>query len=594
MRNVLSRCLLRGAHTIFLAAFSIIPSWALSVDLQPFDTSPTPVGSPVTWDASLPDGAEGAMWYRYRVRTPGDDRFRTVRDFSPQSWFKWIPGMAEGLYEIEVTVRNVDSGETGVAVSGYEVASRIVGDSPLVTPTSNELVFLYSAPPCQTGSKMTVIYISAQGRRRETPLVDCLEAKSMNAYLAGLRPETAYTVQHGVKSPDGAVVKGPVLSFQTGPLSFMPASTSVIEKPSRLGKQGVLVQNRLFEFSVATDEEGSVIWYVPETLQFLTRFEAGGYFFALMEDDSGEQTAQLLRLLDIAGNTVLETNAGRINEQLAMLGRNKITSFHHEARKLANGNILVLAATERLLTDVQGSGEVDVIGDMILVLNPDLEVVWAWDAFDHLDVTRKAVLDEKCVPRGGGCPIFLLAQTANDWLHGNSVSLAPDGNIIYSARHQDWVIKIDYAGGNGSGNVLCRLGKGGDFSIVSNDPEPWFSHQHDANFETADSVNRLLLFDNGNTRQAEDPTANSRGQAIDINEETLTATLVLNVDLGAFSLALGSAQKLDNGNYFFNLGWVPNAISQAREVDSSGSLVSNYEIGTQQYRSFRMRDLYTP
>jgi hypothetical protein len=246
------------------------------------------------------------------------------------------------------------------------------------------------------------------------------------------------------------------------------------------------------------------------------------------------------------------------------------------------------------LTDVQGSGEVDVIGDMILVLNPDLEVVWAWDAFDHLDVTRKAVLDEKCVPGGGGCPVFLLAQIANDWLHGNSVSLAPDGNIIYSARHQDWVIKIDYAGGSGSGNVLWRLGKGGDFSIVSNDPEPWFSHQHDANFETGDSANRMVLFDNGNTRQAEDPTANSRGQVIDINEQNLTATLALNADLGAFSLALGSAQKLNDGNYFFNLGWVPNAISQAREVDSAGNLVSNYEIGTQQYRSFRMHDLYTP
>ena len=69
---------------------------------------------------------------------------------------------------------------------------------------------------------------------------------------------------------------------------------------------------------------------------------------------------------------------------------------------------------------------------------------------------------------------------------------------------------------------------------------------------------------------------------------------MLNADLGAYSLALGSAQKLDNGNYFFNLGWVPNAISQAREVDSTGHVVSNYEVGTQQYRSFRMRDLNTP
>src|SRR5207249_3548750 len=102
--------------------------------------------------------------------------------------------------------------------------------------------------------------------------------------------------------------------------------------------------------------------------------------------------------------------------------------------------------------------------------------------------------------------------TANDWLHGNAVSLAADGNIVYSARHQDWIIKIDYQNGSGSGDVLWRLGKDGDFRIDSSDPSPWFSHQHDANFEEGEKTNRLLVFDNGNTRRAENDGAHSRGQ----------------------------------------------------------------------------------
>jgi len=40
---------------------------------------------------------------------------------------------------------------------------------------------------------------------------------------------------------------------------------------------------------------------------------------------------------------------------------------------MPDGNILVLADTEQIMTNVQGQGDVDVIGDMILVLNPDLQ-----------------------------------------------------------------------------------------------------------------------------------------------------------------------------------------------------------------------------
>lgn len=155
-------------------------------------------------------------------------------------------------------------------------------------------------------------------------------------------------------------------------------------------------------------------------------------------------------------------------------------------------------------------------------------------------------------------------------------------------------MKLDYSGGNGSGDVLWRLGKGGDFAIVSSDPNPWFSHQHDPNFEAGDIMTHLALFDNGNTRQAADPSATSRGQVLDIDEGSRTATVILNADLGEFSRALGSAQKLLNGNYFFNLGFSPKNFSEAIEVDSKGNLIGKVEVETQQYRSFRMRDLYTP
>ena len=84
---------------------------------------------------------------------------------------------------------------------------------------------------------------------------------------------------------------------------------------------------------------------------------------------------QIVREFDLTGMTVLETNAARVNEQLAAMGMRSISAFHHEARRLPDGKILVLAAVEQILTDVQGPGPVDVLGDMIIVMDSNLQVV---------------------------------------------------------------------------------------------------------------------------------------------------------------------------------------------------------------------------
>ena len=159
---------------------------------------------------------------------------------------------------------------------------------------------------------------------------------------------------------------------------------------------------------------------------------------------------------------------------------------------------------------------------MIIVLDQNLQVAWVWDSFQWLDTSR--------LPTLGEGPL--------DWLHGNSVDYSPeDGDLIVSLRAQDWVVKIDYANGTGDGHTVWTLGAGGDFTIVSSDPDPWFSHQHDVRYV---NDNTIVLFDDGNTRVANDPNEpDSRGQELVLNEQTMTATLVVNADLGNYSAALG-------------------------------------------------------
>ena len=96
----------------------------------------------------------------------------------------------EGSYEIEVSARNLSTGETDVETSSYAVESLVTGNAPVITPTSNKLVFIYSAPPCESGSILRVQFTSPDGLQQFTPVMRCTGNTSLNVYLAGLRPGT--------------------------------------------------------------------------------------------------------------------------------------------------------------------------------------------------------------------------------------------------------------------------------------------------------------------------------------------------------------------------------------------------------------------
>ena len=559
----------------------------VSVTLTPSVPSPAPVGTLVNWSVAVANPGIGTWWYRFATRGFGQPR-RIVKDFGPDNTFEWAANEREGQYLIEVTARNRETGATGSAVAVFEALSNVTARGPVVKPTSHPLVMFYSAPACPAGAQMTVYFLSPDNWLQHTPAKTCDGVFSMNFLVAGLYPSSFYYVKHIINNR-GAYTEGPLLNFISGaaPLDLYPVHQKV-GGPSRDQARKVFLAGSLLRF-VATDLDGNLIWYYPREMLFLTHPEPGGVFFGIHTENNGDQSRQILRAFDLTGMTVMETNAARINEQLAALGKRQINGFHHEARRLSNGNILTLAGVEQILTDVQGPGPVDVLGDMILVLNRNLEVIWTWDTFDHLDVKRLATQGEMCTP--AACPPTFLSRTVNDWVHGNAVAETPDGNLIYSSRSQDWVIKIRYGHGYGDGGVIWKLGKDGDFRINSADPYPWFSKQHDPEFE-ADGT--LTIFDNGNIRNASDPSANSRGQVYRLDEVNRVAELVLNADLGYYAFALGSAQRLDNGSYLFDVGYLRDGSAINVETDALGNTVWGLRGSAPVYRTFRLKDMYTP
>jgi arylsulfate sulfotransferase len=576
---------------LFLATSSAA---AMSVSLSPSSPSPAAVGDVITWFTTTTGASPGRLRYRFRVKT-GTAGFQVVHDYSPLTSMNWAMTNSEGSYLVEATAENLDTGEKATTNSAYQITSRVVGGQPVLTPTANPLVALYSAPPCPAGSQMMVTFTSPEGFAQNTQLKACTAGVSMNFYLGGMRATTAYAVHHTVVTGTQAQV-GPTLTWTTQAVTVPIEGYSILRTPQKPVTQGILLQSMIEEMTVAADLAGNVVWYYSGNITSLTRPETGGLFLGLAESPTEDQSHQILREFDLAGNTTLETNAERINQQLAALGVRQISGLHHEARRLPDGRIMLLADAEQVVYEMQGPGAVDVLGDVIIVLDRNLQVVWTWDSFQHLDIRRQAILGETCTPTGGGCPAFYLMPQANDWLHGNSLQLTGDGSILYSSRHQDWLIKIAYGNGTGSGNIMWRLGQGGDFSMNSTDPNPWFSHQHDPS-ASGPLDDTILVFDDGNDRQAVDPSAHSRGQVLHLDQQNRVASLVLNADLGAYSYALGSAQRLTNGDYHFDVGWINSDNlgdrSQSVEVDPTGNVIYQVQIAGPAYRTFRMRDLYT-
>jgi arylsulfate sulfotransferase len=158
-----------------------------------------------------------------------------------------------------------------------------------------------------------------------------------------------------------------------------------------------------------------------------------------------------------------------------------------------------------------------------------------------------------------------------DWTHSNAIVYSPDdGNLLLSIRHQNWIVKIDYRDGHGAGDVLWRLGQGGDFTLQGGtDPTDWFYAQHAPSFTSPNTagVFSLVLFDNGDDRlfpsgvtcdsAGAPPCFYSSVPVLEVNETTKVATLTfhyfpLNYSLSDYSYFGGNAELLDNGNLEFD------------------------------------------
>jgi hypothetical protein len=347
--------------------------------------------------------------------------------------------------------------------------------------------------------------------------------------------------------------------------------------------------------AVATDLDGNPIWYYdtgaaqglsPYTMKLLNNGHV------LLSISQPPTASTLIREIDLAGNTIRELNYTDLNSKLAAGGFNLVTQgFHHDFVPMDNGHVLVLMLVNKDFTDLPGyPGTITVSGDAIVDLDENWNPVWAWNAFDWLDVNRHLE----------GLP---------DWTHSNALLYDDyDGNLLLSMRHQSWLIKINYGNGLGDGSIAWKLGWQGDFTLSGDDPSQWFYAAHyPSMISRTGSQLTFSYFDNGNLRVLDNsgtmcvpfmsPPCYSRATVFQIDEQAKTAQVNWQDLPNVFSFWGGSISQLENGNIEFAMSqpYTDPTSSVIMEVTQTPTPQVVWQMsvdGVNTYRGYRIPSLY--
>jgi len=472
-----------------------------------------------------------------------------------------------------------------------------------VSATANVQVALYSISPAAAGN------VSVQfGTDTNYGLTTWTQpvpqgGGAVSLFVAGMKANTLYHIRGVVTFGDGSQFMDADQTFTTGanPAAQLPAITATTT--TGMTPQGgvelldLVVGSTPASQIAVTDLGGNVLWIynsgltggvIPNPIKLLPN----GHFLINYSTAVPDGGNSVLREVDLTGATIWELTAAQLNTELAAAtcaGCNvTVIGTHHDFVQLPNGHLIVIASTQETISGVV------VTGDVVIDLDQNHQPVWLWNAFDpsnldpnHLDTDRRPYLFP-------------------DWMHTNAILYsADDGNLIVCIRHQNWLIKIDYANGTGTGNIIWRLGYQGDFTLAGGtDPTDWFWAQHGPSFVSSNTTGQfsMILFDNGNDRDSlicgstGAPVCHSTVPLLQLDETAKTATLGFHPNAQAYSSFGGNAAVLKNGNveYCESAGG-PGLAGDIYEVtqDSSAQVVWQMQVTNQYaYRGQRIPSFY--
>jgi arylsulfate sulfotransferase len=501
----------------------------------------------------------------------------------------------------------------GVGCGGPSYIGTVVTGTVSATP--NPLVAMYSLTLYQT-AKVTVVFGKTTSYGLKTSAQQTPAGGGQVALLvAGMQANTTYHMQAQVQYSDGRTAFDSDRTFTTGgyPAGLLPNLTATTA-PGQTPQPGIEMINPIGSVVqlLATDLSGNVIWaYYDPTINLglstwlAPKQLANGDYIALVSPTSSlpltspvpAAAANLVREFDLAGNTVKQITMTQLNAALAAAGYDlTLQLFSHDITVLPNGHWIILANTLKNVVLTGATTPTLVLGDVLVDLDTNMRPVWVWNEFDHLDVNRHP-------------------WNFPDWTHTNAVIYSQDdGDLLVSMRHQNWIVKVDYSNGTGTGNILWHLGAGGDLTLVGGaSPTDWSYAQHGIAFTTPNTSGQfgLAVMDNGDDRiyPGGDPNVGvpcgvngapacySTATVFHIDEASKTATLEFHQvqPPSLYNYFGGNALALDNGNIEYDLCGLTPVASLAMEVTNEANPQTVWSLSfsdNSAYRSYRAPSLY--
>ncbi len=289
------------------------------------------------------------------------------------------------------------------------------------------------------------------------------------------------------------------------------------------------------------DNNGVPVWWAPKTSTlFADRFANGNLAWTKTDNSAAEE-----RSLDGALVRTITTSGSPPDQ--------------HDLLRLDNGNYVMVTNVSRADVDFSswgdgGPGTATLLDHVIQELTPAGDVVWSWDAADHISVAETD-------PQWRAQLVF----SPYDAFHWNSIE-ATDTGFLVSFRHLDAVYAIDKA----TGDIDWKLGgtPTPESLAVVDDPVftggSHFGGMHDAR-RLGDGT--VTLFDNGSNLGRAPRVVRYR-----IDEGAGTATMVEQLSDATVvptSVCCGSARRLDGGDWV--VGW--GGTNTVSELTSTGSRV---------------------
>jgi hypothetical protein len=259
---------------------------------------------------------------------------------------------------------------------------------------------------------------------------------------------------------------------------------------------------------------------------------------------------------------------------------------HHDWARLPNGNTLVLA---NLVHPVPGFTLPNVLDDVVYEVNPEGEIVWTWQASDHIGEFGFTPEELKLVKESKNADYLHLNNLKvigpNRWYDAGDRRFHPD-NLLIDSRNANFIAIIDKQ----SGQIVWTLGPhypaigetGIDVSRKTPRPVDQISGQHDAHIIPAGlpGAGNLLVFDNqgegGYPPAALTVTGGSRILEIDpVRKEIVWQYTAEDSGRPGWSFRsahISNARRLPNGNTFIDEG----EVGRFFQVTPAGEIVWEY------------------